>query len=406
MTRKLLKTDTAEEQTLGEYVDERQVTEEEAREFFEEQGYEPTDAEVADRVGQVEARETVLKKQVATDVEGYVDPRQVTDEEARQFFADLGYNDPTDEQVAQFVAQVEETTQKDVISKYVDPRQVTQAEIQAIADEEGLTLTEALAATYLGQSESETFQTEQLAAARAEYDPLATTLEEATQFFADTGYTADTDEIAQFVASKTEEVQTSAIGAYVDPRQMTSDEAREFLSAIGYNPTDQEVADFTGQLNDENYQVTQKAAIDEYVDPRYFDAGEVRAAYEELGLVDVTQEDVDRFVGQFDSEAGGDAEGFESARMDELRTYMPVATFNVIKSIMGSPAVADDPNTEADESKAATGIYAELEAGATRDEALQGAVDQLSTDLGLTEEAMLEDRSWASLKPSLVVKST
>jgi hypothetical protein len=172
---------------------------------------------------------------------------------------------------------------------------------------------------------------------------------------------------------------------------MTSDEAREFLSAIGYDPTDQEVADFTGQLNNENYQVTQKAAIDEYVDPRYFDAGEVRAAYEELGLVDVTQEDVDRFVGQFDPEAGGDAEGFESARMDELRTYMPTATFNVIKSIMGSPAVADDPNTEADESKAATGIYAELEAGATRDEALQAAVDKLATDLGTTKDDLLDE---------------
>ncbi len=91
----------------------------------------------------------------------------------------FGY-EPTDEQVAQFVAQVKETTQQDAISKYVDPRQVTQAEVQAIADEEGLTLTEALAATYIGQSEAENFQAEQLATARAEYDPLATTLEEAT----------------------------------------------------------------------------------------------------------------------------------------------------------------------------------------------------------------------------------
>ena len=368
------------------YVDPRQVTEDEARKFFSDQGYEPTDEEVAARVAQ---GGDGFEDQVATDVGEYIDPRQVTDEEARQFFADLGYNDPTDEQVAQFVAQVEETTQKDVISKYVDPRQVTQAEIQAIADEEGLTLTEALAATYLGQSESETFQTEQLAAARAEYDPLATTLEEATQFFAATGYTADTDEIAQFVASKTEEAQTSAIGAYVDPRQVTAEEAQEFLSAIGYQPTQEEINQFTGQVNDANFEVSQQAAVDEYVDPRYFDAGEVRAAYEELGLVDVTQEDVDRFVGQFDPEAGGDAEGFESTRMDELRTYMPTATFNVIKSIMGSPAVADNPNTEADESKAATGIYAELEAGATRDEALQAAVDKLATDLGTTKDDLL-----------------
>ena len=253
--------------------------------------------------------------------------------------------------------------------------------MQAIADEEGLTLTETLAATYLGQSEAGTFQEKQLAAARTEYDPLATTREEAEQFFASTGYTATTKEIAGFVASKTEEVQTSAIGAYVDPRQMTSDEAREFLSAIGYNPTEEEVQQFTGQLNDDNYQVTQQAEIDGYVDPRYVDAGEVRAAYEELGLVDVTQEDVDRFVGQFD----------EETQLGEVSDYLPTATFNVIKSLMGSPAVEDDPNTDADESKDATGIYAEFEEGATRDEALQGAIDKLTTDLGLTEEAMLQE---------------
>ena len=373
---------------IATYVNPRQTTEAEVRQAFTDQGYEPTDAEVADRIGQGgDTFETDTKTGVGT----YVDPRQVTDEEARQFFADLGYNDPTDEQVAQFVAQVEETTQQDVISKYVDPRQVTRAEVQAIADEEGLTLTDALAAAYVGQGEAETFQTDTLDTARTEYDPLATTVDEATQFFADTNYTATPEEIAEFVASKTEEVQTSAIGAYVDPRQMTSDEAREFLSEIGYNPTDQEVADFTGQLNDDSYQTTQKTAIDEYVDPRFFDAGEVRAAYEELGLVDVTQEDVDRFVGQYDPETGTDAEGFESTRLDELRTYMPTATFNVIKSIMGSPAVEDDPNTDVDESKDATGIYAEFEAGATRDEALEAAIAKVATDLGTTKEDLLAE---------------
>ena len=380
--------DSELDELLFGYVNPRQTTEAEARKFFTDQGYEPTNAEIQQFVGQGGADFATTTK---SGVDTYVDPRQVTDEEARQFFADLGYSNPTDEQVAQFVAQVEETTQQDVISKYVDPRQVTRAEVQAIADQEGLTLTDALAATYVGQGEAETFQTDTLNTARTEYDPLATTLDEATQFFADTNYTATAEEIAEFVASKTEEVQTSAIGAYVDPRQMTSDEAREFLSEIGYNPTDQEVADFTGQLNDDSYQTTQKTAIDKYVDPRFFDAGEVRAAYEELGLVDVTQEDVDRFVGQYDPDTGADAEGFESARLEELRTYIPTATFNVIKQILGSPAVEDDPNTDADESKNATGIYAEFEAGATRDEALQAAIDKVAKDLGTTKEDLLEE---------------
>ena len=304
---------TAEE--LVSYVDERQVTEDEAKQFFEDLGYDPTAEEVAARVGQGGEG---FAASTGADVGAYVDPRQVTDEEARQFFADLGYA-PTDEQVAQFVAQVEETTQQDVISKYVDPRQVTRDELQAIAEQEGLDLTDALAATYVGQSEAENFAAETLDTARAEYDPLATTEEEAAEFFANTGYTADAGEIAQFVASKTEEAQTSAIGAYVDPRQVTEEEATEFLSAIGYNPTPQEIADFTGQLNNDNYQATQRAAIDAYVDPRYVDPAEVQEAYEALGLAEVTQADIDKFVGQYD----------ETTQLGTVTDYIPTARYNV-----------------------------------------------------------------------------
>lgn len=377
--------ETAKLKEIEPYVDPRQVTAEEARQFYDQLGYVPTQAEINQFVGQGGAN---FEATAPDRVETYVDPRQVTEEEARQFFTDLGYT-PTDEQVAQFVAQVEETTQQGVISKYVDPRQVTLEEVQQIADEEGLTLTEALAATYIGQSEAETFQQEQLAAARAEYDPLATTLEEATQFFADTGYTATLEEITQFVASKTEEAQTSAIGAYVDPRQVTAAEAEEFLSAIGYQPTQEEIQQFVGQVNDANFEVARQAEIDEYVDPRYFDAGEIRAAYEELGLVDVLQEDVDRFIAQYDPESDYAVDEFESRQRTDLQSYMPTATFNVIREILGAPAVEDDPNTPEDESKDATGIYAEFEAGATRDEALQTAIDQLATELGVTREDVL-----------------
>ena len=162
---------------------------------------------------------------------------------------------------------------------------------------------------------------------------------------------------------------------------MTAEEAKAFLSEIGYNPTDEEVAQFTGQLNDATYQTTQKVAIDEYVDPRYVDAGEIRAAYEELGLVDVADADVDRFVGQFD----------EETQLEAVREYAPVATTNIIRGIIGSPSVEDDPNTDVDESKDATGIYRELEAGATRDEALEAALAKLTTDLGLTEAELLKE---------------
>ena len=369
--------DADQKTAIGEYVDPRQTTEAEARKFFEDQGYTPTDEEVAARVGQGDENFQATTK---TDTDTYIDPRQVTDTEARQYFADLGYT-PTDEQVAQFVAQVAETEQSNLISQYVDPRQVTRDELQNIANEEGLTLTDALAAAYVGQGEAENFASETLATAKTEYDPLATTQDEAAAFFESTGYTATTEEIAEFVASKTEEVQNSAIGAYVDPRQMTAAEAETFLSEIGYQPTQEEIDQFTGQVNDDSYQTTQQTVIGEYVDPRYVDAGEVRAAYEDLGLVDVSQEDVDRFVGQFD----------EETQLEAVSDYLPTATFNVIKQIVGSPSVEDNPNTDADESKDATGLYASLEDGKTRDEALQDAIDGVASDLGTTKTELLAE---------------
>ena len=162
---------------------------------------------------------------------------------------------------------------------------------------------------------------------------------------------------------------------------MTAAEAETFLSEIGYQPTQEEIDQFTGQVNDDSYQTTQQTVIGEYVDPRYVDAGEVRAAYEDLGLVDVSQEDVDRFVGQFD----------EETQLEAVSDYLPTATFNVIKQIVGSPSVEDNPNTDADESKDATGLYASLEDGKTRDEALQDAIDGVASDLGTTKTELLAE---------------
>ena len=363
---------------LGTYVNPRQVTEAEARKFFDDQGYEPTDEEVNNYVGQGNED---FQTTTEIDTGEYVDPRQVTEGEARQFFVDTGYT-PTDEEVAQFVAQAEESAQQTAIGEYVDPRFVNIDEVRAVAEEEGLTFAEAMADTYIGQKD----EASTLAEARAEYDPLATTQEEAAAFFESTGYTADAQEIADFVASKSETVQESAIGAYVNPRQMTETEVRSFLEDIGYNATDEEVQQFIGQVNDDSYETTQESVIRDYTDPLYTDSAEVRAAYEELGLVDVTQEDVDRFVGQYT----------EEDQLAAVKEYIPTATFNSIKSVLGSPATEDDPNTtDINEAKDATGIYKlvdDAEAnGATRDEALQDAIDRIGSDLDITEEQLLTE---------------
>jgi DNA-binding Lrp family transcriptional regulator len=392
------------------YVDPRQVTEAEARKFFTDRQYTPTDAEVRQFVGQGGAD---FQSTAPGRVETYIDPRQVTDAEAREFFSELGY-EPTDEEVTQFVGQIEEAAQRGALGAYVNPRQVTLDEVRAIAQQEGLTFTDALAQAYIGQSQDAAFETTRLTAARTEFDPLATTLEEATQFMAATGYQATAQEIAQFVASASEEQQRAAIGEYVNPRQVTADEARDFLSAIGYQPTPEEVAQFTGQLNDASFQQTRQAEIDAYVDPRYVSEDEVRAAYEALGLSRPSPDDLAKFVGQYaETELAGRAEEYlPTARynslvyqLDQLADQMgtgpgvqeAIAAVKAdLEGQMASlgyriDAVTGEIRDEiaASEDRLLDQIQANEAAGMSRDDAIQAAVSDLATELGTTEATLL-----------------
>ena len=116
--------------------------------------------------------------------------------------------------------------------------------------------------------------------------------------------------------------------------------------------------------------------VGSYVDPRQITEEEVRAAYADAGL-ETTQADIDRFIGQFDPEtADYDAGDFQSVIESDIVEYLPTASSNILREYVGAPSIVDDPNTEIDESRQATGLFAELESA-------QGAVDQLSTDFDL-----------------------
>ena len=318
--------------SVGEFVDPRQLSEQEVRDLYARYDYSPSYEEITRFIGQGDIG---YEETAGIDVAGYIDANQVTNEEARQFFADLGY-EATDAEIASFVAQVEQTTQAENIAKYVDPRQVTMEELQAIADEEGLTLTQALAEAYIGQGQSTDFETQRLAEARGAYDPLATTMDEAAEFFASTGYTATPEEMAAFVASKTEETQRSAISAYVNPRQVTEAEASQFFADIGYAATPEEIAQFVGQLNDDTYQQTQLTNVGAYVDPRMVDITEVRDFISELGIdiANAREEDLNRLVGQYD----------ESLLAGRVQDALPAITTNMlsdeltaVQNLLGKP---------------------------------------------------------------------
>ena len=135
-----LSEDTAKA-NISAYVNPRQVTESEARSFLQANGYNPTDEEVKQFVGQIS--EDTAK----ANISDYVNPRQVTPAEARLFLISLGYTNPTDAEINQFVSTTNDPNLQantyTAVSTYVDPRQVTEAEARSFLEANGYYPTDA-----------------------------------------------------------------------------------------------------------------------------------------------------------------------------------------------------------------------------------------------------------------------
>ena len=213
------------------------------------------------------------------------------------------------------------------LDAYVDPRYFDAREVKAAAALEGYALTDEQIQQYVGQMD----QQSAVADVRKEYDPLAVTADEASQFFTDLGYTPSQDEINQFIAQISETEQQQAIGEYVDPRMVSVEEATNFFDALGYEPTDEEIQQFVGQFGEEQ----QQAVIDKYVDPRQVTEEEVLNAFKVAGLPDVRPEDIPPLAGQYD----------EADLVGKLQEALPNAQFNVLKYMLGKPPSADTEAT-------------------------------------------------------------
>jgi hypothetical protein len=333
---------------------------------------------------------------------GYTDQN-----EAVQSFNTYEYYTPTAEEISSFVGDVPDNVRESRIESYIDLRYVDADEIRAIAEQEGITLTDEQIAEYVGQKdESSTLNT-----AREAFDPQATTYEEAEQIFRDTyGYTPNAEEVNQFVDSIPEADQKTAIGEYVNPRQVTEAEARAFFEEQGYTATDEEIQQFVGQVNQE----ARKTEVGEYVDPRMVDADEVRAAYETLGITRPTEADVEQFIGQYaESDLAGRAEEYlPTARYNSVIEQLDALAENMgqDQEILDSIELVKkdfenqlkDLGYQLDDQ---TGVLSERitdvetsilekvaeyeEAGATRDEALDQAIADIAGDLDTTKDDLL-----------------
>jgi uncharacterized protein YneF (UPF0154 family) len=293
---------------IAAYVDPRYVTLEEVKRVANEEGYAITDQEALSLTGQKSQQEILDALRIRADT------LAVLDSEARQYFADIGYT-PTEEEVAQFIGSRPEAEIQAELAAYVDPRYVTLEEIKEAARAEGYDITDEEAAALIGQKSQE----EAIAAFRGEIDPKAVIEAEALAFFNEFGYSPNPEELSQFIVSRPEDQVRTDIQTYIDPRQVTREEAEARFreTESGYKFTPEEIDQFIRAGID----VNQEGVLDEiaaYIDPRYVTPEEVKSRYAELGLTSPLEEDISRFTGQTAQE------GLES----RVQEYLPTARYN------------------------------------------------------------------------------
>jgi hypothetical protein len=282
--------DTALQAKIDQYVDPRQVTTDEARTAFQDTyGYTPSNEELAQFTGQRDQASTY------TDIGKYVDPRQVTTAEAKASFVDTYGYTPTDAELAQFTGQRDQTGTYAAIGKYVDPRQVTTAEAKAaFQDTYGYTPTDAELAQFTGQRD----QAATVKDIGMYVNPRQVTADEARTEFENTyGYTPTDAEVNQFIGQKDQTSTFSDIASYVDPRQVTNAEAKsQFQDTFGYTPTDAELAQFTGQRD----QASTYTDIGKYVDPRQVTTAEATTQFKDIYGYTPNNDELAQFTGQRD----------------------------------------------------------------------------------------------------------
>ena len=155
-----------------------------------------TDIFKTDDVDAIQNYNNIISKDATTWGGGYVP----TDEDVVNVLGTIGSNPDLDSQTA--------------IQEYVDPRYIDIDEVKEAAAQQGYEISDEDALNYVGQfNESEVLPTYQ-----ETFDPLATTEEEARDFFSRYRYDPTDEEVQQFISGTLgEEDQRRAIGSYVIP---------------------------------------------------------------------------------------------------------------------------------------------------------------------------------------------
>ena len=428
---------------IGTYVDPLYTDFAEAKEFLEGQGYTPTDEEVQRFVGQIQ------ESQQETAIQEYVDPRLVTEDEVVAAYEALGLTRPTDDDVQELIGQYMEEELGGRAEEYLPTARynsiislieelgggAVSPEMQEALDIVKNDITNALGD--LGLEVATIDQTTKnleeavgkIASGEEEATGLYAYIDSAVQDLKDAGLTNEEVEatVTDIVGSPATD-DAAATGLYAEFETLGTDVAdiQELLGAPATEDAEGNVVSATGLYG----------YIDTAVESLGTDisnlAGTVGkpAVYGEDGAI------VEEATGVFAEIDSLMAQGLTNAEAiaqvaadlgvavtDLTSTISDVETglseeiggvsedVGALAGIIGQPAIADDPSTEdVDESRDPTGLFSTIAqyeaAGQERDQAIQNALSDLATDLGTTEQNILNELGLTEIGLTEVINKT
>ena len=275
----------------------------------------------------------------ATQVAKWADPRVTDAKEAEQFLRDAGY-DPTQEEIAQFIGQIDEDTSKANTAAYADRRTVTAEEIKAAFEAEGYTPTDEQVNALI-QAGSTVEQDSILADIQREADLGAVTADEVRAAYAELGLKKPTDaDIEALIGQYAETDLTGRATENLDNARYNSIIAQLDALSVGANQETLDAialvkSDLTQQLTDLGARIdTSTATLTDTITDVETNVLAKVAEYEAAGL--------------------SRDEALQTA-IDEVATELGTTT-DAIRTQIGSPASVDENGDPVP----ATGVYAEL----------------------------------------------
>jgi hypothetical protein len=431
------KTEEEQKAAIAKFVDPLQTTEAEARKFFTDQGYEPTDEEVAARVGQIAESKT------KEDIDTYVDPRQVTAAEVTDAYAELGLERPTDADIQALIGQYMETDLAGKAEKNLPTARYNSiinildnftGEVGVSEEmQEALNLVKKDMITALGDLGLEVAAIDKAvtevkdavdalpvgASPEDVSTAITTALEGLENISAEDVSTAITNALADMNNLSTDDVQGIIDTALEGLNNLSTDDVQGIIDTAlaglpeTASPEDVSTAITTALEGLENISAedVNTAITNALADMNNLSTDDVSGIVDDaIGAVEKTITDLETDLTKLIEDNDGDVDTAlaelaadlgttEEALLKELGTTKDALSkeftegLSTVGDILGTPGVADDPSTAADETQDATGLFATIAAyeagGLSRDEALQKAIEDVSGALGTTKTDLL-----------------